>query len=70
MNQSQPRYNSAQIGDSDGSGAMFDRIANRYDLLNKIISLGLDNVWRNQLLKAIELLSKRQIHGKLILVNS
>ena len=53
MNQSQPRYNSAQIGDSDGSGAMFDRIANRYDLLNKIISLGLDNVWRNQLLKAI-----------------
>jgi len=53
MNQSQPRYNTAQIGDSDGSGAMFDRIAPRYDLLNRIISLGLDNLWRKRLLRAI-----------------
>lgn len=36
-----------------GSGAMFDQIARRYDLLNKIISLGLDRRWRRALVQAL-----------------
>lgn len=36
-----------------GSGAMFDAIAERYDLLNRIISLGIDQRWRARLIEAI-----------------
>ncbi|MBL4849065.1 MAG: ubiquinone/menaquinone biosynthesis methyltransferase [Planctomycetes bacterium] len=36
-----------------GSGAMFDAIAERYDLLNRILSLGLDQSWRRQLVEAL-----------------
>ena len=38
-----------------GSGPMFDRIASRYDLLNRVISLGLDRGWRRRTAKALEL---------------
>lgn len=34
---------------------MFDNIANRYDLLNRIISLGIDQSWRRRTVDALEL---------------
>jgi demethylmenaquinone methyltransferase / 2-methoxy-6-polyprenyl-1,4-benzoquinol methylase len=38
-----------------GSGAMFDAIADRYDLLNRVISLGVDRGWRRRTVDALAL---------------
>jgi demethylmenaquinone methyltransferase/2-methoxy-6-polyprenyl-1,4-benzoquinol methylase len=45
----------ATLAPRDGSGEMFDRIASRYDLLNRIISLGIDQRWRRRTVDALEL---------------
>ncbi len=42
-------------GANAGSGAMFDRIATKYDRLNRIISFGMDQGWRVRLVRALEL---------------
>src|SRR5690349_15229394 len=38
-----------------GSGAMFDAIAPRYDRLNRILSLGVDQRWRRKTVAALRL---------------
>jgi demethylmenaquinone methyltransferase/2-methoxy-6-polyprenyl-1,4-benzoquinol methylase len=38
-----------------GSGAMFDGIAARYDFVNRVISLGIDQSWRRRTVRALAL---------------
>jgi len=49
----EPKENVAMT--SLGSGAMFDKIARRYDLVNRVISLGMDQRWRKRTVAALQL---------------
>ena len=44
-----------------GSGAMFDRIADRYDLVNRIMTFGLDRSWRKKTVDNLGLRSGSRI---------
>ena len=38
-----------------GSGEMFDQIAGRYDMLNRLMSMGIDQSWRRKTVAALDL---------------
>lgn len=45
----------AGTGTAGGSGQMFDRIAPRYDLVNRLMTFGLDQSWRRRTVDSLQL---------------
>ena len=44
-----------------GSGEMFDQIAGRYDLLNRVMSMGIDQSWRRKTVAALALPERARV---------
>lgn len=47
--------------DADKVNSMFARIANRYDLANRLLSLGIDQLWRARLVDEVDNRSPRSV---------
>jgi len=55
-------YNNLEGSKKDQVQTMFDRIAPRYDLLNRLLSFGIDKIWRRNVVKQL-----KEIKGPMVL---